>query len=316
MTMQPEQSVLSAISDWIRDAMEGWRFATLAIATLVFFELMLIAMLAIPTSDTGVGAFARDFRTWCFNYDPATGQMDWFYVTVMLSQPLGLVALIGLIWRRQLVEAWRTVGGEMALISGIALIGVGIIGISFVFVGEPDQSIDGEYPFPAERIRTAIEPPQFELLDHTGEAVSLEELRGKVVVVTAVYATCGESCPIILTQLRRITDEMVDDHDDLAIVGITLDPERDGPQELTGLAERHRVDAPLYRLLHGEPDEVNRVLDEFSVARIPDEERGEIDHANLFIVIDRDGKIAYRIGLGDRTENWLTRALHHLLDEG
>ena len=303
------------VIDRVADAVAGWRFAALIIAVLVFFEILLVGLLAVPTSDSGFGAFARDFRTWCFNYDPATGTMDWFYVGVMLSQPLGLAAIVGVVWRRQLSGVWQRGVGELLLIAGIALLGVGLVGISFLFVGEPDVTMDGEYPFPAERIRTAIEPPQFELLDHTGEAVSLEELQGKVVVVTAVYATCGASCPIILTELRRVTEQFEEHHHELAVLGITLDPERDGPEELTRLADRHRVEAPLYRLLHGDPDEVNRVLDDFSVSRIPDEERGEIDHANLFIVIDRQGKIAYRIALGDRTEQWLSRALEHLLAE-
>lgn len=306
------ERIVSRIGGWLA----GWQFASLAIFTLVFFELLLVGLLAIPPSDTGVGAFARDFRTWCFNYDPATGQMDWFYVSVMLFNPLGLAAIVGFVWRRQLEQAFSDCRRGLAATATMAVALVAVVGVAFAFVGQPSE-YDGEYPFPAERIRTEIEPPKFELEDHTGELTSLEELQGKVVVVTAVYATCGASCPIILTELRRVTDQLTEEQRrDLVVIGITLDPEHDGPEELTALAARHGVEAPLYRLLHGEPDEVNRVLDEFSVSRIPDEERGEIDHANLFIVIDRDGKIAYRIGLGDRTQNWLLTALRSLIDEG
>ena len=316
MERTPENSKMQRIVQGFSEVMSGWKFPSFAIFTLIFFEILMIGLLAIPTSEAGVGAFARDFRTWCFNYDPATGQMDWFYVTVMLSQPLALAGLIGFVWRQPLADAWKGEGASLALVAGVALLGVGLVGITFVFVGEPDQSIDGQYPFPAERIRTAITPPSVELLDQNEEEFSLEAMRGKVVVVTAIYARCGESCPIILTQLRRITDAMEVEADELVVVGITLDPERDGAKELTQLADRHRVGAPLYRLLHGDSDRINDILDGFSFARIPDEERGEIDHANLFIVIDRDGKIAYRISLGERTESWLTRAVEVLLEEG
>ncbi len=301
---------------WLARSLGGWRFPALAIFTLLFFVALLIGLLAIPPTDAGVGAFARDVRTWCFNYDPATGEMDWFYVLVMLSKPMALAGLIAAIWHSPLLDACHRGKGEIALIAGIALIGVGVVGISFVFAGKPNTDIDGEYPFPAERIRTDIAPPEFTLPDHTGEEVSLADFQDQVVVVTAVYATCGESCPIILSTLRTVTDQFEEYHDELTVLGITLDPERDSPEDLHSLADRHRVGAPLYRLLHGDPDEVNRVLDEFSFARTPIGDRGQIDHANLFIVIDRQGVIAYRITLGDRTENWLSRALEHLLSEG
>ena len=316
MRRQTTDSEFDRLLDGFAALFDDWRFPVFIISTLLFFWLMVVGFLTIPTGDSGVSAFARDFRTWCFNYDPATGQMDWFYVGVMLSKPLFLAGIVALIWWEQLGIAWRRVGSELALVAGLALVGVGLVGISFVFVGEPDPTIDGDYPFPAERLRTAIEPPDFELPDQTGEKLSLDDLEGDVVVVTAVYATCWDSCPVILSELRGVTDQFESHHDDLTVVGITLDPDNDGPEELTALADRHGVEPPLYRLLHGEHDEVNRVLDEFSVSRQLDEQRGEIDHANLFIVIDRSGDIAYRITLGDRTEPWLSRAIELLLDEG
>ena len=58
--------------------------------------------------------------------------------------------------------------------------------------------------------------------------------------------------------------------------------------------------APLYNLVTGEADEVERVLDDMGVARQRDPETGIIDHASLFILVDRDGKVAYRLGLGER----------------
>lgn len=313
--MSKPQDRLVRATRWLAVTMQGWKFPALMIFTLVFLVALLAGLLMIPTGDSGVGAFARDVRTWCFNYDPATGEMNWFYVGVMLSKPLMLAGIVAGIWHRELVVAFRDIGSELVLIAGIALIGVGMMGVSFVYVGEPDPSIDGDYPFPAERIRTDIDPPEFELNDHTGEPVSLDELGGKVVVVTAVYATCWDSCPVILQQLREVTDDIGADADDLVVVGVTLDPKRDDAEKLTDLADRHGVEHPQYRLLHGEPDEINRVLDDFSVARQLDEERGEIDHANLFILIDRDGSIAYRLTLSERTERWLPRGIELLLEE-
>jgi protein SCO1 len=61
---------------------------------------------------------------------------------------------------------------------------------------------------------------------------------------------------------------------------------------------------------------VNRVLDQLEIARVREEKTGRIDHSNIFFLIDRRGKIAYRLGLGDRHEAWLVEGLESLLGEG
>ena len=59
-------------------------------------------------------------------------------------------------------------------------------------------------PFPGERIRTAVIPQAFQLTDQAGRACSLEDLRGRVVLVTGIYAMCATSCPEILIETRKL----------------------------------------------------------------------------------------------------------------
>ena len=68
-------------------------------------------------------------------------------------------------------------------------------------------------------------------------------------------------------------------------------------------------------LLNGEAAEVERSMDRMGVESQRDPETGVIDHANLFLLIDRSGKIAYRFSLGERQERWLGAALQILLRE-
>jgi len=66
------------------------------------------------------------------------------------------------------------------------------------------------------------------------------------------------------------------------------------------MARLHGVSAPLFHLLGGEPAIVNRVLDGFGFKRNRDPKTGAIDHANLFVLMDRTGHVAYRFTLGTR----------------
>lgn len=77
----------------------------------------------------------------------------------------------------------------------------------------------------------------------------------------------------------------------------------------------HSLELPVYNLVTGDPAEVERILDEMSVARIRDPETGVIEHPNLFLLLDRDGRLAYRLGLGERQQRWLSAALRVLLGE-
>jgi protein SCO1 len=314
--MDSHSSRSNTITHTISEYFTGWRFPILTIAVLLLFNLMMIIFLAIPSGDTAIGEFARDFKTWCFNYDPATGRMDWFYVAVMISQPVLLSGIVYFIWRDQILQGWQLHRRAVVQVVVFSLTVVLAMGIGFTLMVS-EESYAGDYPFPAERLRTSITPPAFSLVNQDGDQITLEELRGRVVVVTGVYATCSGACPVIMTELKRVTDRLsADELDHLSIVAITLDPVNDVREKLESMAYRHGVSAPLYHLVNGDVEHVNDTLDRFSISRTPNDKTGEIDHVNLYVLIDRQGKIAYRLTLSERTNEWLTTALKVLLADG
>lgn len=91
-------------------------------------------------------------------------------------------------------------------------------------------------------------------------------------------------------------------------VAITLDPENDSVSKLNYLADAQGVSAPMFQFLTGDCVEVNHVLDKIGLERFRDE-NGVIQHTNLYLVIDRTGKVAYRFSLGELQEDWLVEAL-------
>jgi protein SCO1 len=301
--------------DKLANTISGWRFAAFIITLAVAVTLILVAILLIPASQTGLGAFATDFKIWCFGYDPATGGMEWAYVVVMLANPLILATFVYLVWFRDLHEALHRKRRSVATTAAVGLLAAGMLGGGLFALG-PKKVEATQLPFPAERLRTELEPPDFELIDQQGETVSLEALRGQVVLVTAIYASCHTACPMIVIQTRKALNGLTDEQrEEVTVVAITLDPENDTPESLPAAAEAHQFEAPLWRFVSGEPDTVNDVLDKLGVSRFANEETGEIDHANMFFLIDRQGKIAFRLNLGDRHATWLKTGLEVLIEE-
>lgn len=294
--------------------LSGWRFPVAALSVLLFGTLASAAMLLVPPGDSPLHAFAEEFRVWCFGWDPVSGKLDTTAVVLVVTDPLLLAAVIVGVWWRPLREARPTFRRTLPWVAGAGAFVV-LAGVTLAATWTPAPR-DGDLPFPAERLRTSIDPPSFALTDQDGAPVALADFAGRVVVLTGVYSTCGHTCPLILTQVKHAVDAVPEaERSKVTVLAVSLDPANDTPARMKHMAENHGITAPQFRLLTGAPAEIDPVLDRLGIERRRNPETGVIDHANLFAVVDARGKIAYRLTLGERQERWLTRAMEHLARE-
>lgn len=297
----------------------GWKFPSLMLSTLFFFTLLLFSVLLLPPPEGRLSQFANDFRVWCFGYDPATGQVEWAYVVMFLMQPLLIALVILAVWWRPLREMIEA--GVMAVApyvgGGLLIVVLAAAGLSLVVDKDTSATTPGEkLPFPAEQLRTAIPVKDFRLVDQEGDILRLSQFRNRVVMLTAVYARCGATCPLILEQTRRALAQLSEtEKQHLTVLAITLDPAHDTPETLRHHLRRLGFTTPPFHFLTGSPPEVEAVLDRLGFSREVDPETGVIRHANLFLLIDKQGRLAYRFSLGEQQERWLTQALKLLITE-
>jgi protein SCO1/2 len=135
--------------------------------------------------------------------------------------------------------------------------------------------------------------PAFELTDQGGAVVKSESLRGRVLVVSFVFTTCTEACPLITAQLARtqsrVRAEKLDGR--VRFVSITLDPATDRPEVLRRYAQTYGIDLANWQLLTGEAADVGRVIRAFGLDAMP---RERIVHGSLVLLVDGTGRIAER----------------------
>lgn len=287
----------------------------LVTAALVY-EAFLLAVVFAPPGSGPWSTFSEEFKTWCFSYDPRTGGLEWAAVWVMLLEPPTVLAFAVVLWRSSLREMFKPAGWAAHWRAAVAgpLVSVLILGGVFVYARPAaDEPLP---PFPGERIRSQLTPPSFTLTDHHGEEVALEDLRGRVVVVTGVYAVCSTSCPQILRQLKDLTESLAPEvRERVALVALSLNPDYDTSNLMRAVAQAYDFPYPHFRYLNGAPDEMRDLLTRFQFSPVLNPETGVIDHANLFIVIDAGGRIAYRFGLDPRQRTWLHEAVTQLVGE-
>jgi cytochrome oxidase Cu insertion factor (SCO1/SenC/PrrC family) len=292
----------------------SWRFPLCVLVVLGLAEVLQLAMLVLPKAETGLGAFAEQFRVWCYGLDPSTGHLQWSYVAMFLAEPLTLGAIVCFIWFTELARAFRSERRRLLpyLIGAATFSSLTIA--SLVATGTGVGA--AELPFPAASLRRSVPAPPLVLTDQGGQRFDLGSLRGQVVVVTGIYATCFHTCPLIMQQLSRALARLSpSERSDVRVAAVTLNPQHDDQAVMAAAARRYGVGAPEYRLLHGPVVEVNDVLDRLEISRSANPMSGEIDHANLFLLIDKGGKLAYRLTLGAQQEQWLVEALRVLVAE-
>src|SRR5688572_1803280 len=73
--------------------------------------------------------------------------------------------------------------------------------------------------------------PDTKLVDETGKAVNLGEMKGKVTVYDFIFTSCTGTCPIMTNNMRALTPKVAKDAP-VRFVSISVDPERDTPAVL------------------------------------------------------------------------------------
>ncbi|HLA81026.1 MAG TPA: SCO family protein, partial [Thermoleophilia bacterium] len=99
--------------------------------------------------------------------------------------------------------------------------------------------------------------PEFTLTAQDGRRLSLGALRGKVLAITFIYATCADTCPILTAKMAGLQARLgADFGPKVFFLSVTVDPERDRPAMLTRYAKLHRANPDGWAFLTGTPAEI------------------------------------------------------------
>jgi protein SCO1/2 len=133
--------------------------------------------------------------------------------------------------------------------------------------------------------------PELSLTTQDGQRLSLKELRGKVVAVTFIYASCVDTCPLLTAKMAGLQAALgVDFGPKVFFLSITVDPERDTPAVLQRYAQSHGAKPAGWAFLTGTPAEIRQVARRYGIyyKKTP---RGDVDHTFLTSLVDQSGTL-------------------------
>ena len=153
-----------------------------------------------------------------------------------------------------------------------------------------DGPVSSEASFKGIDITGADYARGFTLNDFHGQARSLADFRGKVVMLYFGFVQCPDVCPTALTRAAAVMQQLGPLATDVQVIFITVDPERDTPDLLREyLASFH----PSFLALTGSADQIKAAADEFRVyfRKVPTGSSYTMDHTALSYLFDRQGRI-------------------------
>ena len=150
----------------------------------------------------------------------------------------------------------------------------------------------------------ARDAPDFTLSGSDGAKLQLRDYRGKVVLLAFGFTSCPDVCPTTLAVLARARSQLGRDGNEVKVVYVTLDPERDDAKRMTKYLAAFD---PTFIGGTGTADKLAAVRKEYGIAadKKPAGAGYVVAHSSYTYLIDRAGKLRALMPYGHTAEDYV-----------
>jgi protein SCO1/2 len=148
---------------------------------------------------------------------------------------------------------------------------------------------------------------KFNLVDQNGKPFTDADLKGKWQLVFFGYTHCPDVCPTALNDLSLALDQLGGKKNEIGIVFISVDPDRDTPAVLKSYVDS--FGGPIVALT-GTPEEVKQAAQDYKVyyGKHPTAGGGyDMDHSALIYVMDPAGRFTATFTPDDTSDTMAAR---------
>jgi len=171
-----------------------------------------------------------------------------------------------------------------------------LLAASLTFTASAGEEVDACCPVEVEN--APFSPHSLYQLEATytdtnGREITLAEFRGRPVVLTMFFASCGYACPLLVSDMTQIRELLpAEIRDQTALVLVSFDIERDTPAALKKYQSERLLDDQ-WTLLHGNDDAVSELAALLGV-KYKLENNGMFSHSNLITILNPEGEIVHQ----------------------
>jgi len=131
-----------------------------------------------------------------------------------------------------------------------------------------------------------------------GARTSLENFRGKPLVLAMAYTRCQAACPILVMDMKRIEEALPDSlKGKVQFALFSFDSKKETPETLKSYGRAHALDMKSWTLLISDQDAVRELAAALGV-RYKQNASGEFSHSNVITILNAEGEILHQqVGL-------------------
>lgn len=137
--------------------------------------------------------------------------------------------------------------------------------------------------------------PNFAMIDQRGDFLQIRQLQGRPFILNFIFTRCTvpTMCPASSSRMAEMQDAAREaGMEALQFVTITFDPEFDSPGILNQYADGYGMEDDNFYLLTGDQVVVDDLLRQFGILTM--EEDGTINHTMATLLVDANGRVAFR----------------------
>ena len=136
----------------------------------------------------------------------------------------------------------------------------------------------------------------FTLVNHDGETVTQDDIKGKPQLIYFGFSFCPDVCPLALQQMGASLAKVDPDGDYFRPIFISVDPERDTPKALNVYVTNNGFPKGLIGLT-GTQEQIDDAKAAYKIfsqkVEDPDSAAGyTVDHVSLIFLMDKEGQFA------------------------
>jgi protein SCO1/2 len=145
----------------------------------------------------------------------------------------------------------------------------------------------------------------FRLRDQDGHLASLRQYRGQVVVLTFMYSTCQDTCPVTATTIRGALDQVGHDVPTLAV---SVDPANDTPDSAERFLLKQGLSAGRMRFLLGTRAQLQPIWHAYGIQP----QGNGFEHSAYVLVLDKSGRQRVSFPVDQLTDRGLAHDIRRL----
>lgn len=126
-----------------------------------------------------------------------------------------------------------------------------------------------------------------EFTNQLGKKVSLDDLKGKILVIDFFFSRCPGICPGLARNMKRLQDSFLKNDSIVQFISISVDPEHDSVPQLRKFADRHNANHDSWWFVTGDKKEIyDFALNELKAGLADTQVDSAFIHTENFFLLD------------------------------